>query len=349
MEETVLITGGAGYIASHVIVELLENNYTVIALDNLRHYYSVNQSEKPECIKRIEQLTGKVVPFYKADISDQSALRNIFKLHKIDVVIHMAALTDVSESIKTPLTYYSNNVVSSITLFEVMKDFNIKKLIFSSSSNVFGTPQVLPVSEDHLTGIRCTNPYGRSKFFVEEILRNVCESDENWQVVVLRYFNPAGAHKSGLIGQNPFGVPNNLIPCIMQVAEGQKERVTVYGSDYDTKDGTCSKDFTHITDIATGHVKALEKLKKLCAENWVAYNLGTGQGYTILEVIEVFSKTINRKIPYEIVNRRKGDLGNIFADITKAKRELNWMPTKTIVDICTDAWKWHSQNRKSNK
>ncbi|KAB0804834.1 hypothetical protein PPYR_01804 [Photinus pyralis] len=341
-KETILVTGGAGYVASHVIVELLKSGYSVIALDNLQNSPLADEVEKPASLRRIEKLTEKVVTFYKTDISDEGALRNIFRLHKIDVVIHAVSFKNANQSPLLPLCYYSNNFLKSLTLLEVMKEYNVKKLIFSSSSHVYGVPQQLPISEHHPTGIRCPNPYGRSKFFVEEILKSLCDSDENWRVVVLRSFNPAGAHESGLIGEKHLRASSNLISYIVQVAAGRKERVTVFG------DGTCMKDYTHVTDVATAHVKALDKLREGSFQHWVAYNLGSGRRNSILEVIRTFSILVRKRIPYEVVGPRRSDIGSVYADITKAKTELNWTPTKTIRDICVDSWNWYLLKTKGS-
>ncbi|KAF2879683.1 hypothetical protein ILUMI_26489 [Ignelater luminosus] len=341
---TILVTGGAGYVGSHTVVELLNNNYSVISLDNLVNCYAETENHKPESLKRVEKITGKTVTFYNVDITNKEALNKIFKLHKIDCVIHFAALKAVGESVQIPLTYYQNNIAGSSTLFQVMQNHNVRKLVFSSSATVYGIPQFLPITEEHPTGQGCTNPYGKTKYFVEEILKDVCISDPEWRVILLRYFNPVGAHKSGLIGEDPAGIPNNLMPYISQVAVGRREKVNVFGADYDTPDGTGVRDYIHITDLAIGHVQALVKINEPTFKGWDVYNLGTGRGYSVLEVINAFSKASGKPIKYEIVARREGDVAASYADATKAKNELNWTTVRDINDMCEDTWKWQSEN-----
>lgn len=343
-KNTILVTGGAGYVGSHTIIELLNNNYEVISLDNLVNCYAESALQKPESIKRVEKITGKTITFYNVDIMNKEALTKIFKLHKIDCVIHFAALKAVGESVQIPLIYYQNNIAGSSTLFQVMSDHNVKRLVFSSSATVYGIPQFLPITEEHPTGQGCTNPYGKTKYFVEEILKDVCTSDPEWRVILLRYFNPVGAHESGLIGEDPSGIPNNLMPYISQVAIGRREKVNVFGSDYNTSDGTGVRDYIHIKDLAVGHVQSLLKINEASFKGWDVYNLGTGRGYSVLEVINAFSKASNKKISYEIVPRREGDIDASYADATKAKKELNWTATMDINDMCRDTWKWQSTN-----
>ncbi|RZC32658.1 UDP-glucose 4-epimerase [Asbolus verrucosus] len=340
---TVLVTGGAGYVGSHTVVELLNSNYSVIAIDNLVNCYA-HKKEKPESLKRVEQLTGQTIVFYDVDIRNRQALDKIFKSHKIDSVIHFAALKAVGESVKTPLTYYQNNIAGSSTLFEVMQANGVKNVVFSSSATVYGTPQFLPMTEDHPTGQNCTNPYGKTKYFVEEILKDVCIADPDWKVISLRYFNPVGAHESGHIGEDPSGVPNNLMPYISQVAIGRREKLYVFGDDYPTKDGTGVRDYIHITDLAIGHLKALQKMSEPDFKGWKTYNLGTGQGYSVLELIEAFSKASGKKINYAIVHRREGDVATSYADPSLARKELHWQATKGIDEMCRDTWKWQKQN-----
>ncbi|CAH0552199.1 unnamed protein product [Brassicogethes aeneus] len=343
---TILVTGGAGYVGSHTVVELLNNNYSVIAIDNLVNCYSNGQNEKPESLKRVEKITGETVTFYNVDIRDREALDKIFKLHKIDSVIHFAALKAVGESVQIPLTYYQNNIAGSSTLFEVMAKNGVKSLVFSSSATVYGNPQFLPITEEHPTGQGCTNPYGKTKYFVEEILKDVCASDADWKVVLLRYFNPVGAHESGLIGEDPSGVPNNLMPYISQVAVGRREKLTVFGSDYRTPDGTGVRDYIHISDLAVGHLKALEKMLDPSFASWKAYNLGTGRGYSVLEMVKAFAEASGKQIKYELAARREGDVAACYADATLAKNELNWTATRDIKDMCKDTWKWQKTNPK---
>ncbi|XP_018573907.1 UDP-glucose 4-epimerase isoform X2 [Anoplophora glabripennis] len=341
---TILVTGGGGYVGSHTVVELLKNNYTVIALDNMINCYSGN--EKPESLKRVEQITGETVTFYNVDIRDREALDKIFKTHKIDSVIHFAALKAVGESVKIPLTYYQNNVGGSATLLEVMAKNGVKSIVFSSSATVYGNPQFLPITEDHPTGQGCTNPYGKTKFFVEEIMKDVCTSDPEWKVILLRYFNPVGAHDSGMIGEDPSGIPNNLMPYISQVAVGRREKLQVFGGDYETPDGTGVRDYIHITDLAIGHLKALEKIFQCDFRSWKAYNLGTGRGYSVLEMVKAFSEASGKQIKYEITCRREGDISACYADASLAKKELNWTATRDVKDMCKDTWNWQNKNPK---
>lgn len=343
---TILVTGGAGYVGSHTVVELLKNNYTVIAIDNLVNCYAKNNNEKPEALKRVERITGEKVIFYNVDIRDKEALDKVFKSHKIDSVIHFAALKAVGESVKIPLTYYQNNIGGSGTLFEVMGNNGVKKLVFSSSATVYGTPQFLPITEDHPTGQGCTNPYGKTKYFVEEILKDLCTSDSEWKVILLRYFNPVGAHESGLIGEDPSGIPNNLMPYISQVAVGRRDKLQVFGNDYPTPDGTGVRDYIHITDLAIGHLKALEKMLQPTFTSWKAYNLGTGCGYSVLDVVKAFEKASGKQVKYEIVGRREGDIAECYADASVAKRELNWTAKKDILSMCQDTWNWQQKNPK---
>lgn len=340
----VLVTGGAGYIGSHTIVELLKNNYSVVAIDNLANAYKDEEDSKPESLKRVETITGRTIPYYNVDIKDRNALERLFKLHKFDGVIHFAALKGVGESVQVPLKYYQNNICGSTTLFEVMLDFGVKKMVFSSSATVYGTPAFLPLTENHPTGQGCTNPYGKTKYFVEEILRDLCTSDKEWKVMVLRYFNPVGAHESGLIGEDPTGVPNNLMPYISQVAVGRRESLKVYGSDYDTPDGTGIRDYIHITDLALGHVHAMTKLHQAEFQGWKAYNLGTGRGYSVFDMIKAFKKASGREVKYEVVERRDGDVAVSYADPTVAEKELNWHALKDIDDMCRDTWNWQINN-----
>ncbi|XP_019870278.1 UDP-glucose 4-epimerase isoform X2 [Aethina tumida] len=343
---TILVTGGAGYVGSHTVVELLNNNYSVIAIDNLVNSYAKGNDEKPESLKRVEKITGEAVTFYNVDIRDKEALDKVFKLHKIDSVIHFAALKAVGESVQIPLTYYQNNIAGSSTLFEVMAKNGVKSLVFSSSATVYGNPQFLPITEDHPTGQGCTNPYGKTKYFVEEILKDVCASDPEWKVVLLRYFNPVGAHESGLIGEDPAGIPNNLMPYISQVAVGRREKLKVFGSDYETPDGTGVRDYIHITDLAIGHLKALEKMLNPSFHSWKAYNLGTGRGYSVLEMIKAFSEASGKQIKYELAPRREGDIAICYADATFARNELNWTATRDIKAMCKDTWNWQKNNPK---
>ncbi|XP_050299281.1 UDP-glucose 4-epimerase isoform X1 [Anthonomus grandis grandis] len=342
---TILVTGGAGYVGSHTVVELLKNNYTVIAIDNLVNCYA-RDHEKPEALLRVEKITGEKVSFYDVDIRDKEALDKVFKMHKIDSVIHFAALKAVGESVKIPLKYYQNNIAGSATLFEVMANNGVKSLVFSSSATVYGNPRFLPITEEHPTGQGCTNPYGKTKYFVEEILKDLSFSDPEWKVILLRYFNPVGAHESGLIGEDPSGIPNNLMPYISQVAVGRREKLQVFGNDYPTHDGTGVRDYIHITDLAVGHLKALERMLQPSFSSWKAYNLGTGRGYSVLDVVKAFEKASGKQVKYEIVGRRAGDVAECYADATLAKRELNWTAARDIYAMCKDTWNWQQKNPK---
>ena len=329
----VLVTGGAGYIGSHTVVELLNAGHLVVVIDNL-------QNSKKQSLMRVKQITGKSFHSYQEDVRDKKALRAIFETHNIDSVIHFAGLKAVGESVEQPLEYYQNNIVSTLALCEVMREFNVKNLVFSSSATVYGDPASVPILEDF--PLTTTNPYGSTKLFIEYILKDLYASDNSWNIALLRYFNPVGAHKSGMIGEDPNGIPNNLMPYITQVAVGKLKQLSVFGDDYPTTDGTGVRDYIHVVDLAHGHVKALDKL--LDDPGCVVYNLGTGNGYSVLEVIEAFAKASGRKIPYEIVERRPGDVAACYADVTKAQAELDWRARRNLNEMCEDAWRWQSQN-----
>ena len=330
----ILVTGGAGYIGSHTVVELQNAGYNVVVMDNLS-----NSSEKS--LQRVEQITGKPVKFYRADILDRETTEEIFTKESIDSVIHFAGLKAVGESVRKPWEYYHNNIAGTLVLLDVMRSHDVKNIIFSSSSTVYGTPEKVPVTEETPKG-ECTNPYGWTKSMLEQILSDVQKSDPAWNVILLRYFNPIGAHKSGLIGENPNGIPNNLMPYITQVAVGKLKELGVFGNDYPTPDGTCIRDYIHVCDLAAGHVKALDKLKENAGLS--IYNLGTGNGYSVLEVIENFEKATGKKIPYSIKPRREGDIPENFANADKAYRELGWKAQYGILEMCQDSWRWQSQN-----
>lgn len=329
----VLVTGGAGYIGSHTCVELLGAGYEVIVVDNLS-----NSSEKS--IERVKKITGKDLKFYKVDLLDRAALEEIFSKNNIDSVIHFAGLKAVGESVSIPLRYYENNISGTVILLEVMQKFNVKTLVFSSSATVYGDPAKLPITEDFPN--KATNPYGRTKLMIEEILRDLYTSDNSWDIAILRYFNPVGAHSSGLIGENPNGIPNNLMPYITQVAVGKREQLSVFGNDYPTHDGTGVRDYIHVVDLSIGHLKALEKLKT--KPGVVTYNLGTGNGYSVLDIVKAFSKASGKNIPYKIVERRPGDIAACYADPSKAKEEMNWQAEKGIDEMCADSWNWQVNN-----
>ena len=330
----ILVTGGAGYIGSHTVVELQNAGYEVVVLDNL-----VNSSRKS--LLRVEKITGKKVPFYEADILDREALEQIFAKEAIDAVIHFAGLKAVGESVAKPWEYYHNNISGTLTLVDVMRKHGMKNLIFSSSATVYGDPAVIPITEECPKG-QCTNPYGWTKSMLEQILSDIQKADPEWNVVLLRYFNPIGAHQSGLIGENPNGIPNNLMPYITQVAVGKLKELGVFGNDYDTPDGTGVRDYIHVVDLAVGHVKALKKIEEkagLCI-----YNLGTGTGYSVLDIVKNFEEATGVKIPYVIKDRRPGDIAVCYADASKAKTELGWEAKYGIRDMCADSWRWQSNN-----
>ncbi len=335
---TILITGGAGYIGSHTLVELLSANYDVVVIDNLCN-------SNIESLKRVETITGKKIPFYEVDIRDQVGLEELFAQHEFDSVIHFAGLKAVGESTQIPLTYYENNISGTVTLCQVMAKHNVKNIVFSSSATVYGDPATVPITENFPTS--ATNAYGRSKLFIEEILGDLYRSDPQWNIINLRYFNPVGAHISGTIGEDPNGIPNNLMPYIAQVAVGKLPHLNVFGDDYDTPDGTGVRDYIHVVDLAKGHVKAVAKLAE--KPGLATYNLGTGQGYSVLEMVAAFAKASGKEIPYQISPRRPGDIATCYADPEFAKQELGWKAEKTITDMTTDSWRWQSANPNGYK
>lgn len=329
----ILVTGGAGYIGTHTCVELLNAGYEIIVVDNF-------SNSKPEALRRVREITGKDFTFYQADLLDKEMLDRIFNENQIDAVIHFAGLKAVGESVTLPLWYYHNNITGTLVLCEVMKKHGVKNMVFSSSATVYGMAEQVPISEDFALG--ATNPYGRTKQIIEEILRDLYVSDNEWSIALLRYFNPIGAHKSGRIGEDPKGIPNNLIPYITQVAVGKLSELSVFGNDYPTQDGTAMRDYIHVTDLAMGHLKALEKISR--SQGVEAYNLGTGFGYSVLEMAAAFEKASGRKIPYKIVNRRPGDVAICYANATKAKLELGWVAKRGIKEMCEDSWRWQLNN-----
>lgn len=330
---TILVTGGAGYIGSHTVVELIDKGYDVVIIDNL-------SNSKIEVLNRLKMITNKEIPFYQDDVCDKNKLRKIFKSHFVDAVIHFAGLKAVGESSKVPLKYYENNILSTLALIEVMKEYNCKNLIFSSSATVYGYQEKMPIKEN--ASLSATNPYGRTKLFIEYILKDLYEADNSWNIALLRYFNPVGAHPSGLIGEDPSGIPNNLCPYITQVAVGKMPYLKVFGNDYDTIDGTGVRDYIHVCDLAVGHVLSIKKLNE--NPGLVIYNLGTGQGTSVLEMIKAFEKATNKKIDYKIVERRLGDIGTCYADCSKALVELGFKTHKTIDDMAKDAWNFQVKN-----
>ena len=331
---SILVTGGAGFIGSHTVVELQNAGYDVVVLDNLS-----NSSEKS--LERVSDITGKPVTFYKADILDREALEEIFAKEDITACIHFAGLKAVGESVAKPWEYYENNIAGTLTLVDVMRKHNCKNIIFSSSATVYGDPAFVPITEECPKGV-CTNPYGWTKSMLEQILSDMQKADPEWNVIILRYFNPIGAHKSGNIGENPNGIPNNLMPYITQVAVGKRPELGVFGDDYDTHDGTGVRDYIHVVDLAIGHVKAYEKI--LANPGLGIYNLGTGTGYSVLDVVKNFEAATGVKIPYSIKDRRPGDIAACYADAAKAKEELGWEAQFGIKEMCEDSWRWQSQN-----
>lgn len=331
---SILVTGGAGYIGSHTVVELLNIGKDVVVVDNLS-----NSSAKS--LDRVKEITGKSVKFYKADILDRDALEEIFEKEDIESCIHFAGLKAVGESVAKPWEYYNNNITGTLVLVDVMRKHGCKNIIFSSSATIYGEPAFVPITEECPKGV-CTNPYGWTKSMLEQILCDIQKADNEWNVVILRYFNPIGSHKSGLIGENPNGIPNNLMPYITQVAVGKLEQLGVFGDDYDTHDGTGVRDYIHVVDLAKGHVKALAKLEKGSGLN--IYNLGTGTGYSVLDMVKSFEKANNIKVPYTIKPRRPGDIATCYADASKAREELGWVAENGIVEMCEDAWRWQKNN-----
>ena len=331
---SILVTGGAGFIGSHTVVELQNAGYDVVVLDNLS-----NSSEKS--LERVSAITGKPVTFYKADILDKEALEEIFAKEDITACIHFAGLKAVGESVAKPWEYYENNIAGTLTLVDVMRKHNCKNIIFSSSATIYGDPAIIPITEECPKGV-CTNPYGWTKSMLEQVLSDMQKADPEWNVIILRYFNPIGAHKSGTIGENPNGIPNNLMPYITQVAVGKRPELGVFGNDYDTHDGTGVRDYIHVVDLAIGHVKAYEKI--LTNPGLGIYNLGTGTGYSVLDVVKNFEAATGVKIPYAIKDRRPGDIAACYADASKAKAELGWEAQYGIKEMCEDSWRWQSQN-----
>ena len=329
----ILVTGGTGFIGSHTCVELLNAGYDVAVIDNF-------SNSKPEVLKRIKTITGKDVKFYEGDLLDKKAIEKIFDENKIDAVIHFAGLKAVGESVSIPLKYYHNNITGTLMLCEVMKEHNVKKLVFSSSATVYGNPHTVPIKEDF--PLSTTNPYGSTKLMIERILRDLYVSDNDWSIALLRYFNPIGAHESGLIGEDPNGIPNNLVPYIAQVAQGRLECLSVFGDDYPTPDGTGVRDYIHVVDLSLGHIKAVERV--LNTKGVDAYNLGTGKGYSVLDIVKAYEKACGKKINYKIAPRRPGDIPACYADPAKSKELLGWEATKTIEDMCKDSWNFTQKN-----
>jgi UDP-glucose 4-epimerase len=327
----ILVTGGVGYIGSHTVVELQNAGYDVVVVDNLSNAQRSVQ-------ERVQQITGKTFELVEADIRDRAAMEAAFAAHKVDAVIHFAGLKAVGESVAEPLRYYDNNVSGSVVLFETMAKFGVKTLVFSSSATVYGDPASVPITEDF--PLSATNPYGRSKLMIEDILRDLIKAQPDWRIALLRYFNPVGAHESGLIGESPSGIPNNLVPYIAQVATGQREKLSVYGGDYPTPDGTGMRDYIHVVDLSIGHVKTLDRLAK--GPGLVTYNLGTGNGNSVLEMVRAFEAASGRPVPYQIVDRRPGDIAKCYADPARARDELGWVATRDVAQMCADTWRYQT-------
>jgi UDP-glucose 4-epimerase len=330
----ILLTGGAGYIGSHTAVECLEAGHEVVVFDNL-------SNSSPRALERVVQITGKHLTFVQGDIRERAALRRLFADHVIDAVVHFAGLKAVGESVQKPLLYYDNNVAGTIALCEEMARADVKRIVFSSSATVYGDPASVPIREDFPVGAT-TNPYGRSKYIIEEMLRDVHQANPDWSVVLLRYFNPVGAHESGLIGEDPHGIPNNLMPYIAQVASGRREYLNVFGNDYPTPDGTGVRDYIHVVDLARGHVRALDVVAQTSGVR--VWNLGTGHGYSVLDMVRAFGRACGHEVPYRIVGRRPGDIAQCWADPSRAERELNWRAQYDLARMCEDTWRWQSMN-----
>ncbi|WP_421381631.1 UDP-glucose 4-epimerase GalE [Bacillus salacetis] len=335
---SILVTGGTGYIGCHTCIELIQSGWDVIVLDNF-------SNSKQEVLKRIMAVTGKELKFYKVDLLDRAAVEVVFEENNIEAVIHFAGLKAVGESVEKPLHYYHNNITSTLILAQMMQKYSVKNLVFSSSATVYGIPEEVPIMEDF--SLSATNPYGHSKLMIEQILRDVFTADQEWSIALLRYFNPIGAHESGAIGEDPDGIPNNLMPYITQVAVGKLEILNVFGNDYNTVDGTGVRDYIHVVDLAKGHLKALHKVLK--SRGVEAYNLGTGKGYSVLQMVEAFEQVSGQNVPFRIVSRRPGDIAECYADPSKAERELGWKAGRSLEEMCADSWKWQSRNPEGYK
>lgn len=340
MAEKVLVTGGAGYIGSHCVLEMIEAGYEPVVIDNF-HNAIRGAGGLPESLRRVQEIVGKKIEFEEVDILDRAALNTLFDKHKFSAVMHFAGLKAVGESVQIPLLYYKVNLTGTIQLLEVMNTHGVKKIVFSSSATVYGDPKYLPIDEKHPVG-GCTNPYGKSKYFIEEIIQDKCKAEGEWQAILLRYFNPIGAHVSGRIGEDPQGIPNNLMPYVSQVAVGRRENLNVFGNDYNTPDGTGVRDYIHIVDLARGHIAALKKLQ--ASSGCKVYNLGTGVGYSVLQMVAAMEKASGKKVPYKIAPRREGDIATCYADPAVAAEELGWKAEYDLDRMCEDLWRWQSLN-----
>ena len=332
----ILLPGGAGYIGSHTAVELLKAGKEIVIIDNF-------SNSKPEVLDKIKQITGKEFKFYELDYLDREKLEKVFEENKIEAVLNFAGYKAVGESVQKPIEYYTNNISGCLVLLDVMRKYEVKKFIFSSSATVYGDPKKVPITEESKTG-GTTNPYGTTKLFIEQILKDIYVSDNTWDICILRYFNPVGAHESGLIGEEPKGIPNNLMPYVVRVASGQLKELSVFGNDYNTPDGTGVRDYIHVVDLAKGHVAALEKLDKEKNGMYI-YNLGTGRGYSVLDMVKAFEKSTGKKVPYKIAPRRQGDIATCYAEPKKAREELGWTATKTLEDMCKDSWNYINKQK----
>lgn len=335
----ILLPGGAGYIGSHTAVELLNAGKEIIILDNF-------SNSKPEVLEKIKEITGKDFKFYEMDYLNRKELEKVFEENEIEAVLNFAGYKAVGESVKKPIEYYTNNISGALVLLDTMKKYNVKKFIFSSSATVYGEPEKMPITEEFKTG-GTTNPYGTTKLFIEQILKDIYKSDNSWDICILRYFNPVGAHESGLIGEEPQGIPNNLMPYIVRVAAGKLQELSVFGNDYPTPDGTGVRDYIHVVDLAKGHVLALDKLEKE-QKGLFIYNLGTGKGYSVLDMVKAFEKATGKNVPYKIAPRRPGDIAECYANPKKAEVELGWKAEKTLEDMCRDSWKYISKQLQIN-
>ncbi|MBD1378847.1 UDP-glucose 4-epimerase GalE [Metabacillus arenae] len=335
---TILVTGGTGYIGSHTCVELLNAGLEIVIIDNL-------SNSSIQALNRMKEITGKEISFYKTDLLNKSEVERVFIEHQIEAVIHFAGYKSVGESVQAPLRYYHNNLTGTFILCEVMEKYGVHKMVFSSSATVYGLQDQTPLSEN--LPLQATNPYGRTKLMIEEILRDVYTANQNWSIALLRYFNPVGAHSSGRIGEDPNGIPNNLVPYITQVTAGKLSELSIFGNDYPTRDGTGIRDYIHVVDLAEGHVKALNKVMNSTGVN--AYNLGTGSGYSVMEMVQAFEKVTGRRIPYKVIDRRPGDIGISYADATKADVELSWKASRGLMEMCEDSWRWQKNNPNGYK
>ncbi|XP_072273811.1 UDP-glucose 4-epimerase [Pyxicephalus adspersus] len=340
MAKKVLVTGGAGYIGSHCVLEMLEAGYEPVVIDNF-HNAIRGANGLPESLQRVQEIVGKKIEFEEVDLLDRAALNSLFDKHEFSAVMHFAGLKAVGESVEKPLMYYKVNLTGTIQLLEIMNSHGVKKIVFSSSATVYGDPNYLPIDEKHPVG-GCTNPYGKTKYFIEEMIKDQCKADEEWSAILLRYFNPIGAHISGRIGEDPQGIPNNLMPYVSQVAVGRREHLNVFGNDYNTPDGTGVRDYIHIVDLAKGHIAALKKLQT--SSSCKVYNLGTGVGYSVLQMVSAMEKASGKKVPYIIAPRREGDIATCYADPTLAKEDLGWKAEFGLDRMCEDLWRWQSLN-----